>query len=115
MKLFFLFRNYNLCVFLSPRVRETRFQVVPKLYYSALKAYRKEKDRIALQGSDDARLLETYKASIEVERQQNKAEFSRLQGEDVLYGQVVQLLCISSDEYVTVRKAMAKMFEGRHG
>ena len=79
------------------------------MYYSALKAYRKEKDRIALQGSDDARLLETYKASIEVERQQNKAEFSRLQGEDVLYGQVVQLLCISSDEYVTVRKAMAKI------
>ena len=91
------------------RVRETRFQIVPKLYYSALKAYRKEMDRIILQGSDDNRLLNGLKASIEIERQQNKAEFSRLQGEDVLYGQIVQLLCISSDEYVTVRKAMAKI------
>ncbi len=82
---------------------------MPKLYYSALKAYRKEKDRLLLQGSDDRRLLDELKASIDIERQQNKAEFARLQGEDLLYGQIVQLLCSSSDEYITVRKAMAKI------
>ena len=83
---------------------------MPKLYYSALKAYRKEKHRLTLQGcKESSELLESLQDSLDLERQQNATEMSRLHGEDVLYGQLVQLLCSSSSEFVTVRKTMAKI------
>jgi hypothetical protein len=91
-----------------PRVRETRFQIVPKFYYSTRKAYRKE---VQSRGGGDvgpSATLNHLQAALEVENEQNESEMKRLMGEDVVYGQVVQLRHVSG-EFITVKKTMAKI------
>ena len=144
-----------------PRIRETRIQIVPKLYYSSRKAYDKER-MVALfsqfsnicplslspllsstatshvvplpghvgtslsvstpsfplhihtlsisQNAGDETAgskLEKLCQALAIEDEQNRAEFERLKGEDLLYGQTVQLRHVSGS-FVTVKKTMAK-------
>jgi hypothetical protein len=144
-----------------PRIRETRIQIVPKLYYSSRKAYDKElmvaifsnfptsvrclcplfsralqpllwslssdtySGKIAVstpsfplhihtlpisQNAGDetaSSKLEKLCQALAIEDEQNRAEFERLKGEDLLYGQTVQLRHVSGS-FVTVKKTMAK-------
>ena len=54
-------------------------------------------------------VIDGLESSLQVERSQNQAEVKRLQGDHVHYGQIVQLLCCSSEAFITVRKNVAKI------
>jgi hypothetical protein len=65
--LFFLFR-----------VRETRFQIVPKFHYAVRKVYNKEKKLLNQSSEQSSKLLEHLQKALDTETEQNNAEFRRL-------------------------------------
>ena len=96
---------------ISPPIkyRDCLFRLCPPCRYSA----RRQFWRSVKPGQ--SRLVEAFVRKLseaaDVEREQNEAEKKKQHGQEVRYGQLVQLLHVKSNKYLTVNKRLPALLE----